>query len=163
MEKKIPEEIIRHILEFNTNKIIYNLFKNKTNNIFFYYYISKYYLKLSNCHKELMKKRPCYYKVSVAGFTPGISDSPTWHNFKRNSTIIESYYINGVLNHIELELFAIEITPETYNLKPEITTNDKSRDIRLYYGWKRLNDQQFLNEIRKAHINKLKIFSPGFY
>ena len=37
---------------------------------------------------ELLKNRPCYYKRVHAGFKPGISDSPTWHNFsERNNTI----------------------------------------------------------------------------
>ena len=159
MVKKIPEEIIRYILQFNINKVIYNLFTKKPNNIFFNYYFSNYHQKLLNCHKEAMEKRPCYYKVSVGGFTPGISDSPTWHDFKRNSTIRVWYYINGVANYIELELFAIEITPE----RPPNNVYWHSRDMRLYYGWKRCNDRQFLNQIARINSYQRDALSPGFY
>ena len=159
MGEKIPEEIIRYILQFNINKVIYNLFTKKPNNIFFNYYFSNYHKKLFNCHKEIMNSRPCYYKISVGGFTPGISDSPTWHNFKRNSTIKEWYYIDGVQNYIELELSAIEITPE----RPPNNVYWHSRDIRLYYGWKRCNDPQFWNQIARINSLQRETFSPGFY
>ena len=155
----LPHDIIRFILEYNIPKSINNLFRKKSNYLYFDYYLSNYHQKLLDCHKEAMGKKPCYYKVSVGGFTPGISDSPTWHNFKRNSTIKEWYYINGVLNHIELELFAIEITPE----RPPNDRYWHSRDIRLYYGWKRCNDTQFWNEIARINSYQRETFSPGFY
>ncbi len=169
----LPNDIIRYILEYNIPKSINNLFRKKSNYLYFDYYLSNYHIKLLDCHKEAMGKRPCYYKVSVGGFTPGISDSPIWHYFKKNSTIREWYYINGVANYIELELFAIEITPErppndrywhsTVGNLRSIEDNLWSRDIRLYYGWKRCNDQQFLNQIARINSYQRDALSPGFY
>ena len=73
---ELPEEIIQEILSYNAD----------------------FHPNFMKCHEELLIDRPCYYKRVHAGFKPGISDSPTWHNFsKRNNTGTGGIaFLNGV-------------------------------------------------------------------
>ena len=131
----LPDEIIRHILEFNAD----------------------FHPNLLECHKEMLKYRPCFYKRVKGGFTPGLSDHPTWHNFKKNNHQI-NVYIPGTTILFNLKLYAIEITPE----RERNTRFYHSRDIILYYGWERKNNKIYWNNILLANEN-FDLFSPGYY
>ncbi len=126
---ELPEEIIRHILEYNAD----------------------FHPNLLKCHKELMDHRPQYYKKVIAGFKPGIGDHPTWHNFKKNDEItihlqhrFNQYAFpdrNPILT-LKLKLHAIEITGEMMSetnrrVMTKMGYVGTWRNINLYYGWDR--------------------------
>ena len=115
---------------------------------------------LKKCQWELLQNRPCFYKRVHAGFKPGISDSPTWHNFSNKNSFI-NVPIKTIMGNIcmySLKLHAIEITPERQ-------PNDRhwhSRDMNLYYGWARMKDISYWNRITRANADYDKL-SPGYY
>ena len=115
---------------------------------------------LKKCQTELLfYHRPCYYKKVRCGFKPGISDSPTWHNFSaRNNRIPIHYKINeGLHKTIHLNLYAIEITRERTNSRYW-----HSRDMNLYYGWSKITNPHFWNTITEAN-SLYDAFTPGRY
>lgn len=108
----LPDEIIRHILEFNAD----------------------FHPNLLACHKEMLKDPPYYWKKVCGGFKPGISDHVTWCDFKRKGQIRMDYnptmpQWNEYLYLYAIEISAAEITPKNGEYS--------SRNIYLYYGWKR--------------------------
>ena len=104
--KRLPEDIIEYVFSFAPN------FRDK----------------LKACQEEFLDKhRPCYFKKVVAGFSPGIADSPTWHNFAKNDTIrIWNNRPSGPMEYTVLKLHAIEITPH----RPP---NDRHCMIEIWY------------------------------
>ena len=106
--------------------------------------------KVSNAHIDLLKE---------VGFTPGIADSPTWHNFKKHDTLrIWNRRQAGPMEYTVLGLHAIEITPH----RPP---NDKiyhDRDIILYYGWTKPTNHHFWNIVLSWNIHAEQ-FAPGYY
>ena len=93
---------------------------------------------LKKCQTELLfYHRPCYYKKVRCGFKPGISDSPTWHNFSaRNNRIPIHYKINEGLH--------------------------KTIHLNLYYGWSKITNPHFWNTITEAN-SLYDTFTPGRY
>lgn len=133
----LPEEIIEEILS----------------------YAPDYHDNLLRTHKEMLDNRPCYYKKVIAGFSPGIADSPTWDNFKRNDEI-RLWKLGtgaGPMEYMVLKLHAIEITSH----RPPNDRYWHDRDINLYYGWRRATDRNFWREILSAE--KHWDFKPGYY
>ncbi len=146
----LPEVIVRYILDFNYN--CDNIYKI-TNTKDYLEFNLEHKPNLLKCHAEIMENRPYYFKKVVAGFSPGISDDPTWHNFKRND-IITIYSSQG--SEYKLKLYAIEITPKRLTN----TVHWHDRDIHLYYGWvKRINDA-YLSYYQKYFSDE---FEPGQY
>ena len=123
-------------------------------------YAPDFHPNLLKCHAQLLENRPCYYKRVHAGFKPGISDSPTWHNFPaRNHTInVRFQTAMGEPYTFPLTLHAIEITPE----RPPNDRYWHSRDMNLYYGWAKMTDLDFWNTVTKANLLH-DTFSPGYY
>ena len=136
--KQLPEDMIEYVLSFAPN------FRNK----------------LKACQEEYLEKhRPCYFKKVVLGFTPGISDSPTWHNFKKHDTLrIWNRRQEGPMEYTVLELHAIEITP--YRSPNDVYWHD--RDIILYYGWTKPTNHHFWNIVLSWNIHAEQ-FAPGYY
>lgn len=138
--KQLPEDLIEQILCFAPN------FRDN----------------LMNCQFEMLDKhRPCYFKRVVAGFSPGISDDPTWHNFRRNDILTvmrrrENRY--GPRDYMNFQLHAIEITPE----RPQNDHYYHNRDMVLYYGWSKPTNREFWNTILTWNRNSFE-FSPGYY
>jgi len=134
---ELPEEIIRYILEYNAD----------------------FHPNLLKCHAELLEDRPCYYKRVVAGFEPGICDSPTWHNFKKNETIRVPFSTS--MGQIKYgTLYAIEITPKRHRSNRYW----HSRDIILYYGWGRMSDPKFWNPIIEGGLlGDFTTHESGYY
>jgi len=138
----LPEIIIEYILNFAPN------FRDN----------------LKRCQEEMLDKhRPCYYKKVLAGFSPGIADSPTWHNFKKNNEIkiwrrspnVENY---GRMECMILNLHGIEITPH----RPPNDRFWHDRDMVLYYGWSKPTNKYFWDTILKWNRNSEE-FTPGYY
>ena len=121
----LPEEIIELILSFAPD------FRDN----------------LKRCQKEmLLYHRPLYVKKVVAGFSPGIADSSTWHNFSNKNSEIRIWRrgtINGPMQYMLLKLHTIEITP--YRGRSDI--NWHNRDMNLYYGWTKMNNYKYLSEL----------------
>ena len=133
----LPEEIIREILS----------------------YAPDYHDNLLRCHRELLKNRPCYYRKSILGFSPGIEDSPTWHNFTNRKNLEYWRQDEGGISRVALRLkpYAIEITA----FRPRSGRNWHTRDMYIYYGWARENNEHFWREILGAEgVWDLK---PGYY
>ena len=103
----LPDEIIRHILEFNAD----------------------FHPNLLACHKEMLEDPPYYWKKVIGGFKPGIGEHATWYDFKRNERIRMNYDPTIPQWEEDIYLHAIEITPKH--------NEHNSRFIYLYYGWKR--------------------------
>ena len=145
---QLPEEIIELILSFAPD----------------------YHDNLLSCHKELLTyHRPMYYKRVNAGFTPGISDSLDWNNFKRNDEIrlwkrTPTVENNGAILFMTLNLYAIEITPEieVYGGEEEQGHWWYSRYINLYYGWTKATSDIFKRTLGEwnQYGNDL---CPGYY
>ena len=132
----LPEEIIKEILS----------------------YAPDYHDNLLRTHKEMLENRPCYYKKVVAGFSPGIADSPTWHNFKKNDEIrVWKRGIRGPMEYVLLKLHAIEITP----WRNTNVVRYHNRDINLYYGWAKARNEYFWQEILSAERHW--DFKPEYY
>jgi len=134
----LPEIIIEYILNFAPN------FRDN----------------LKSCQEEMLDKhRPCYYKKVLAGFSPGIADSPTWHNFKKNHEIrIWKYGIAGPMEYMVLKLHAIEITQQ----RPSNDRHWHDRDMVLYYGWSKPTNKYFWDTILKYNRHRNE-FTPGYY
>ena len=121
---------------------------------------------LKLCQKELLlKHRPIYYKKVIAGFSPGIADSPTWHNFSKKHNKIRIWrtgnYAGPGLEYMELKLHAIEITPHR---APDQQRHWHDRDINLFYGWTRLSNNNAWNTICEWNSESSHYgFSPGYY
>ena len=112
----LPEEIIRHILEFNAD----------------------FHPNLLACHEEMLKDPPYYWKKVCGGFKPCIGDHVTWGDFKKCNERIRMDYNPETMTHNYLwneyvNLYAIEISAE---ITPK-NGGYNSRNIYLYYGWKR--------------------------
>lgn len=123
-------------------------------------YAPDFHENLLKCHTELLKNRPCYYKRVHAGFKPGISDSPTWHNFSKKNNNINVWIRTPTreVRPVPLTLHAIEITPERQ-------PNNRywhSRDMNLYYGWAKMTDMNFWDTVVKANLFH-DTFTPGYY
>ena len=104
----LPDEIIRHILEFNAD----------------------FHPKLLACHKEMLKDPPYYWKkVCRRRFSWDIP----WCDFKRKRQIRMDYNPTMPQWNEYLYLYAIEISAEITPKNGEYN----SRNIYLYYGWKR--------------------------
>ena len=134
----LPEVIIEHILNFAPN------FRDN----------------LKRCQVEMLDKhRPCYYKKVLAGFSPGLADSPTWHNFpERNNRIrIWNNNLRGPREFMYLNLHAIEITK--YRDRPD---RHFKRFINLYYGWSKPTNKYFWDTILKWNRYNDE-FNPGYY
>ena len=123
-------------------------------------YAPDFHDNLKKCHGEILENRPCFYKRVHAGFSPGISDSPTWHNFSNKNHFINVPILTlmGSINMYYLKLHAIEITPH----RPKNDRYWHNRDINLYYGWARMKDLDFWNTITRANVEYDKL-SPGYY
>ena len=134
----LPEVIIEHILNFAPN------FRDK----------------LKACQKEFLdNNRPCYFKKVLAGFSPGIADSPTWHNFSKNDSIrIWKYGNVGPMEYMILKLHAIEIT----SYRPPNDRHWHDRDIILYYGWSKPTNKYFWDTVLKYNRHRNE-FTPGYY
>ena len=64
--KQLPDELINLVLSFAPN------FRDR----------------LKACQEEFLDNhRPCYFKKVLVGFSPGIADSPNWHNFSKTSSL----------------------------------------------------------------------------
>ena len=119
---------------------------------------------LKRCQKELLlSHRPIYYKKVHVGFSPGIADSPTWHNFSKKNNKIRIWRngnINGPMEYMELKLHAIEITPH----RPPNERFWHDRDMNLYYGWVKLKNKLVWNTICdwNSHCSAYE-FTPGYY
>ena len=133
----LPEEIIRLILSFAPD------FRDN----------------LKRCQKEmLLYHRPLYVKRVVAGFSPGIADSPTWHNFSKNDSIrIWKYGNVGPMEYMILKLHAIEITSH----RPPNDRHWHDRDIILYYGWSKPTNKYFWNTVLQWNKYREE-FTPGY-
>ena len=128
-------------------------------------YAPDFHDNLLSCHEEILTNhRPIYYKKVIGGFTPGISDSPNWHNFKRNDEIRiwrrGTHNFAGPMVFMKLKLFAIEISPERN--AADIARHWHSRDIILYYGWVNNPDIHFHYTLCEwnQYNNEL---CPGYY
>ena len=126
-------------------------------------YAPDFHDNLLSCHEEmLINHRPIYYKKVVAGFTPGIADSPKWDNFKRNNEI-RLYKPPGVV-FMKLKLYAIEITPEReiYGGEEEAGRWGQQRYINLYYGWTKIPNKYFWDTLCEWN-NYNNDLCPGYY
>ena len=137
----LPEEIIRLILSFAPD------FRDN----------------LKRCQKEmLLYHRPLYVKKVVAGFSPGIADSPTWHNFSDRNNIIRIWRQGArvPMTYMELKLHAIEITPH----RPPNTRHWHDRDMLLYYGWTKADNKTYFDTIYEWNTESNSYeFAPGYY
>ena len=144
MLPNLPEEIIELILSYAPN------FRDN----------------LKNCQIEILKNhRPIYLKKVLAGFAPGIADSPTWHNFKKNDEIRiwrrGNYY--GPMEYTKLKLHAIEIT-EARTSAAERRRHWHTRDMILYYGWTKLVNKNLWRMICDWNTgHQPGEFIPGYY
>ena len=142
----LPEEIIELILSYAPN------FRDN----------------LKKCQMEILDQhRPIYLKKVIAGFTPGIADSPTWHNFIYNRNdeirIWRRYYNNGPMMYTKLKLHSIEITEERTSAA-EREGHWHTRDIILYYGWTKLSNTNLWKMICEWNSGHFRgEFTPGYY
>ncbi len=129
----LPDDIIRHILEYNAN----------------------YHPNLLECHKELLKNRPCYYKRVVSSFR---IDVENMRMFKINTDHL--IYINILYEepYIKLNLNAIEVSPVISGYP-----YTDFRNIVLYYGWTRETDSKLMRRVLGANNRIADIMSPGYY
>ena len=136
--KQLPDELINLVLSFAPN------FRDR----------------LKACQEEFLDKhRPCYFKRSLVGFSPGIADSPTWHNFAKNDTIrIWNNRPSGPMEYTVLKLHAIEITPH----RPPNERHWHDRDMILYYGWSKATNKYFWNTVLQWNKYREE-FTPGYY
>jgi len=134
----LPEEIINLILSYAPN------FRDN----------------LKKCQYEMLDNhRPCYFKKVVAGFSPGIADSPNWHNFKLNDELrIWNHNHAGPMQYMILKLHSIEITPH----RPPNDRHWHDRDIILYYGWSKATNKYFWNTVLQWNKYREE-FTPGYY
>ena len=137
----LPEEIIRLILSYAPD------FRDN----------------LKRCQQEmLLYHRPLYVKKVVAGFSPGIADSPTWHNFSNKNNIIRIWRQGArvPMTYMELKLHAIEITPH----RPPNDTHWHDRDMLLYYGWTKADNKTYFDTIYEWNTESNNYeFTPGYY
>ena len=136
--KQLPEDIIECVLSFAPN------FRDK----------------LKACQEEFLDNhRPCYFKKVLLGFSPGIADDPTWHDFARQDTLrIWNQGHVGPMEYTVLRLHAIEITPFRQ-------PNDRywhDRDMVLYYGWSKPTNKHFWNMVLSWNRHAEQ-FVPGYY
>tara|TARA_Y100000816_G_scaffold276480_1_gene245703 strand:- start:382 stop:780 length:399 start_codon:yes stop_codon:yes gene_type:complete len=103
----LPDEIIRHILEYNAD----------------------FHPNLLKCHQEMIIKKPVYYKKVIGEFKHSTFFILNRNNNNKNDEI-SIYTHQGLV--CKLNLYAIEITPEISS-----NSNRFVRDIHLYYGWSR--------------------------
>ena len=128
----LPEEIIRHILEFNAD----------------------FHPNLLACHEEMLEDPPYYWQKVRGGFKPGIGDHVTWFDFKRNGQIRMDYHQTMPQWNEFVNLYAIEISAE---ITPK-NAGYNSRYIYLYYGWKRRKNfnhiwyQRWLNSLGTLYL-----------
>ena len=118
---------------------------------------------LKRCQEEmLLSHRPLYVKKVVAGFSPGIADSPTWHNFSNRNNILRIWRqgANVPMTYMELKLHAIEITPQ----RPPNDTHWHDRDMYLYYGWTKADNKIYFDTIYEWNTESNSYeFTPGYY
>ena len=116
--------------------------------------------RLKACQEEFLDNhRPCYFKKVVAGFSPGIADSPTWHKFYKNDSIrIWNHSHLGPMEYTVLKLHAIEITPH----RPPNDRYWHDRDMILYYGWSKPTNKHFWNMVLSWNQYHEQ-FIPGYY
>ncbi len=141
----LPEEIIELILSYAPN------FRDN----------------LKNCQMEILDNyRPIYLKKVIAGFAPGIADSPTWHNFKKNQEIRiwrRGGNLYGPMEFMKINLHAIEITKERTSAA-ERERHWHTRDIILYYGWTRLDNRILWRLMCDWNTGEHRgEFTPGYY
>ena len=119
---------------------------------------------LKRCQEEmLLSHRPLYVKRVVAGFSPGIADSPTWHNFSNKNNVIRIWRQGArvPMTYMELKLHAIEITPQR---PPDQITHWHDRDMYLYYGWTKADNKIYFDTIYEWNTESNSYeFSPGYY
>ena len=119
---------------------------------------------LKRCQEEmLLSHRPLYVKRVVAGFSPGIADSPTWHNFSNKNNVIRIWRQGArvPMTYMELKLHAIEITPQR---PPYQITHWHDRDMYLYYGWTKADNKIYFDTIYEWNTESNSYeFSPGYY
>ena len=124
---------------------------------------------LKNCQMEILDNhRPIYLKKVIAGFTPGIADSPTWHNFSDRNNVIRVWRQGArvPMTYIELKLHAIEITPEreVYGGEEEAGRWWHTRNMYLYYGWTKADNKIYFDTIYEWNIESINYeFTPGYY
>ena len=125
---------------------------------------------LKRCQKEMMlTHRPLYVKKVVAGFSPGIADSPTWPNFGIKNNEIRIWRlgtINAPMEYMLLKLHAIEITPEreVYGGEEEVWRWWHTRDMYLYYGWTKADNKTYFDTIYDWNTESNSYeFTPGYY
>jgi len=118
---------------------------------------------LKRCQEEmLLSHRPLYVKKVVAGFSPGIADSPTWHNFSNRNNILRIWRqgANVPMTYMELKLHAIEITPH----RPPNDRHWHDRDMYLYYGWTKADNKIYFDTIYEWNTESNSYeFTPGYY
>ena len=118
---------------------------------------------LKRCQEEmLLYHRPLYVKRAKLGFSPGIADSPTWHNFSNKKNIIRIWRqgANVPMTYMELKLHAIEITPH----RPPNDTHWHDRDMYLYYGWTKADNKTYFNTLYEWNTESNSYeFTPGYY
>ena len=118
---------------------------------------------LKRCQEEmLLSHRPLYVKKVVAGFSPGIADSPTWHNFSNRNNILRIWRqgANVPMTYMELKLHAIEITPH----RPANDRHWHDRDMYLYYGWTKADNKIYFDTIYEWNTESNSYeFTPGYY
>ena len=118
---------------------------------------------LKRCQEEMMlTHRPLYVKKVIAGFSPGIADSPTWHDFSDRNNVIRIWRQGAriPMTYMELRLHAIEITPH----RPPNATHWHDRDMHLYYGWAKADDKTYFHTIYEWNTDSNNYeFTPGYY
>ena len=118
---------------------------------------------LKRCQEEmLLSHRPLYVKKVVAGFSPGIADSPTWDNFSNRNNEIRIWRqgANTPMMYMELKLHAIEITPH----RPPNDRHRHDRDMYLYYGWTKADNKKYFDTIYEWNTESNSYeFTPGYY
>tara|TARA_Y100000816_G_scaffold174628_1_gene125673 strand:+ start:1390 stop:1788 length:399 start_codon:yes stop_codon:yes gene_type:complete len=129
----LPDDIIRHILEYNAD----------------------YHPNLLKCHKELLKNRPCYYKRVVSSFR---MDVENMRMFKINTDHLIYINILDEEPYIKLNLNAIEVSPVISGYP-----YTDFRNIVLYYGWTRETDSKLMRRVLGANNRIADIMSPGYY
>ena len=124
---------------------------------------------LKRCQEEmLLSHSPLYVKKVVAGFSPGIADSPTWDNFSNKNNILRIWRqgARAPMTYMELKLHAIEITPEreVYGGEEAAGRWWPTRDMHLYYGWTKADNKTYFDTIYEWNTESNSYeFTPGYY